>query len=94
MVTMQRPLWSVEGPRIAGAIEPTVHWTCRKDAHRAAPSRGGRGGLSVHQGRWAYCDGMVEDDEHAWTPTGGVPIDRLVDWTKAMDPFRATTVRR
>jgi hypothetical protein len=48
----------------------------------------------VHQGRWAYCDGAVDDNDHDWSPTGGVPIDRLVDWTKAMDPFRATTIRR
>ena len=93
-VTAQRPLWPAEGPRSAGVLDPTVHWTCRKDAHRAAPSRGGRGGLTVHQGRWAYCDAKVDGDEHEWTPTGGVPIDRLVDWTKALHRFRSVTVRR
>jgi hypothetical protein len=36
----------------------------------------------------------VADREHEWVETGGVPIDRLIDWPKAMDPWRATTVRR
>jgi hypothetical protein len=79
------------------AHEPTevlVHWVCRSTAHRDAPSRGGRGGLTVHGGRWAYCDGLVDDDRHEWAPTGGVTIERLVDWTKALDRLRARTVRR
>lgn len=89
----QRSLWSESTDR-GTSVGAVVHWVCRKDAHRAAPSRGGRGGLTVHQGRWAYCDGLVEDDRHEWVPTGGVPIERLVDWTRAMDPLRAMTVRR
>ncbi|MGH2379252.1 MAG: hypothetical protein ACRDGT_12360 [Candidatus Limnocylindria bacterium] len=48
----------------------------------------------VHRGRWAYCDGAVSDARHEWVETGGVPIDALIDWAKAMDPWRATTVRR
>lgn len=91
---MQRSLWSGATAEQPSPVDAGVHWVCRKDAHRSAPSRGGRGGLTVHRGRWAYCDGAVEDDQHEWAPTGGVPIDRLVDWTKAMDPFRATTIRR
>ncbi|HVH51634.1 MAG TPA: hypothetical protein VM690_05780 [Gaiellaceae bacterium] len=47
----------------------------------------------VHQGRWAYCDGLVDDDRHEWVPTGGVAIDHLVDWAKALDHLRARTVR-
>lgn len=70
-----------------------VHWSCRKPAHRAASSRGGRGGLSVHQGRWAYCDGLTDDPAHDWVPTGGVPIGSLVDWARALEPARAHTVR-
>lgn len=90
---MQRPIWS-EGFALPLQLDSSVHWTCRKDSHLAAPSRGGRGGLAVHKGRWAYCDGAVDDTAHEWTPTGGVPIDRLIDLPKAMDPLRATTVRR
>lgn len=92
-MTEQRPLWSVV-PRRDGGPDVWIHWVCRKDAHRAAPSRGGRGALVVHHGRWAYCDGAVDDGGHEWAPTGGVPIDRLVDWTRALDPLRANTVRR
>lgn len=92
-MSTQRSLWS-GAQHHATPVGPVVHWVCRRESHRAAPSRGGRGGLTVHQGRWAYCDGAVGDDDHEWAPTGGVPIDRLVDWTKALDPFRAVTVRR
>lgn len=89
----QRPLWPDETASRAALIDTAVHWVCRAAAHRAAPSRGGRGGLTVHLGRWAYCDGVVDDTAHEWTPTGGVPIDRLVDWSKALDPRRARTIR-
>lgn len=91
----QRSLWA-SGSRELGASpsDAGVHWVCRTDAHRAAPSRAGRGGLTVYRGRWAYCDGAVDDDAHEWSPTGGVPIDRLIDWSKALRPLRATTIRR
>ncbi len=91
---MQRSLWHDDVARRLGPTDAAVHWVCRKETHRSAPSRGGRGGLTVHQGRWAYCDGTTDDDQHEWTPTGGVPIERLVDWAKALDPFRGRSVRR
>ncbi len=94
-VKVERPPWQDPERRERATSEgPAVDWVCRKDAHRAAPSRAGRGGLTVYQGRWAYCDGAVDDDRHEWVPTGGVTIDLLIDWPKAMEPFRATTVRR
>ena len=94
-MTMQRSLWpGGQSWRVSSRTDAAIHWVCRKDAHRAAPSRGGRGGLSCHQGQWAYCDGVVDDDDHEWSPTGGVPIDQLVDWTRALDRLRATTIRR
>lgn len=90
---MQRPLWP-EGhaPRSAYG-DAAVHWRCRNAAHLEAPSRAGRGGLVVYRGRWAYCDGAVTDTDHEWSETGGAPIDALIDWAKALDPWRATTVR-
>ena len=78
---------------MSARFDPSIHWVCRKPAHRAAPSRGGRGGLTVYQGRWAYCDADLDDGQHEWAPTGGVTIDQLVDWAKALDPYRARTVR-
>lgn len=91
---MQRTLWHHDAETHARPVNAAVYWVCRKDAHCAAPSRGGRGGLSVHQGRWAYCDGAVDDDRHEWAPTGGVPIDSLVDWAKALNALRGKAVRR
>lgn len=92
--TAQRSLWPGGADRREDPRDAAVHWVCRSDMHRAAPSRGGRGGLTVHQGRWAYCDGAVSDERHDWAPTGGVPIDRLIDWTKVLCSLRGTTVRR
>ncbi len=90
----QSVLWPSDAGRGRDAGDIAVHWVCRSEAHREAPSRAGRGGLTVHQGRWAYCDGAVSDDRHEWVPTGGVAIDRLVDWAKALGPLRSRTVRR
>jgi hypothetical protein len=78
---------------VSARFDPSVHWVCRKPSHRAAPSRGGRGGLITYQGRWAYCDANTDDREHEWSPTGGVTIDQLIDWSKALDPYRSHTVR-
>ncbi len=93
MTADQRSAWSIGSSRGSDGLDACIHWVCRSAAHRAAPSRAGRGGLTVHQGRWAYCDAMVDDADHEWAPTGGVAIDRLIDWSKALDPLRAHTVR-
>lgn len=94
MMMMQRSLWHPDVDERSVPSDIAIYWVCRKPSHRAAPSRGGRGGLSVFRGLWAYCDGVVEDDQHEWAPTGGVSIDQLIDWTKALDPLRGRSVRR
>ncbi|MBI2773644.1 MAG: hypothetical protein HYX56_04025 [Chloroflexi bacterium] len=71
-----------------------IHWVCRKAEHLAAPSRAGRGGLTFYRGHWAYCDGNVEDTQHEWSETGGVTIDLLIDWPRALGPMRGVTVHR
>jgi hypothetical protein len=44
-------------------------------------SRHGLGGLTIHEGAWAYCDGLGSgDDGHQWRATGGVPLESLVRW--------------
>jgi len=58
-----------------------VHWECQAPAHRAMHSRHGNGGLTIHQGAWAYCDGAGANDAHHWSATGGVPLESLVRWT-------------
>ncbi|HYV95815.1 MAG TPA: hypothetical protein VE967_00015, partial [Gemmatimonadaceae bacterium] len=58
-----------------------VHWECRSAAHRALPSRHGNGGLTIHEGAWAYCDGLGADDAHEWAETGGAALESLVRWT-------------
>ncbi|MBU6424430.1 MAG: hypothetical protein KGJ98_02765 [Chloroflexota bacterium] len=91
---MRPRLWHDDPGGHTRPADAAVYWVCQKGSHREAPSRGGRGGLTVYRGRWAYCDGMVDDERHDWAPTGGVPIERLVDWTRALDALRGHTVRR
>src|SRR5437868_9675219 len=49
--------------------------------HRALHSRHGNGGLTIHEGSWAYCDGAGANETHRWSPTGGVALESLVRWT-------------
>jgi hypothetical protein len=58
-----------------------VHWECHSPEHRALHSRHGNGGLTIHEGAWAYCDGAGSNDTHRWSPTGGVALESLVRWT-------------
>jgi len=58
-----------------------IHWQCQAPEHRSLRSRHGNGGLTIHDGAWAYCDGAGANDAHRWSPTGGVPLESLVRWT-------------
>src|SRR2546426_8945122 len=58
-----------------------VHWECQSSNHRALHSRHGNGGLTIHEGAWAYCDGAGANDVHRWSATGGVALESLVRWT-------------
>src|SRR2546426_1457149 len=58
-----------------------VHWECQSSNHRVLHSRHGNGGLTIHEGAWAYCDGAGANDAHRWSPTGGVALESLVRWT-------------
>ena len=60
-----------------------VHWQCEKTEHLVMRSRHGVGGLTIHEGAWAYCDGLGGDDRHRWVATGGVPLESLVRWAGA-----------
>lgn len=55
---------------------PSIEFVCVAGAHR--PSHGGEHAstVTVHQGRWAYCDSLAEDG-HEWVPSGGVPLELL-----------------
>src|SRR6267378_7125706 len=58
-----------------------VHWECHSPDHRALHSRHGNGGLTIHEGAWAYCDGAGANEAHRWSATGGVALESLVRWT-------------
>ncbi len=59
-----------------------ISFECTKPSHRDELSRRGVGGLTIHEGAWAYCDAMTADQEHEWVATGGVPQADLVRWSK------------
>jgi hypothetical protein len=63
-----------------------VQYECRNLDHLRAGSRRGNGGLVIHHGTVGYCDGLHVDAAHHWVPTGGVPIDLLVESAPAIDP--------
>ena len=63
-----------------------VHYECRNLDHLRAGSRHGKGGLVIHHGTVGYCDGLHVDGAHRWVPTGGVPIEFLVDAAPSIDP--------
>ena len=55
---------------------PLIDFVCTAAAHR--PRRDGEHAstVTVHQGRWAYCDSPAELD-HDWVPSGGIPLEML-----------------
>lgn len=59
-----------------------INFVCVKPSHREALSRRAVGGLTIHEGAWAYCDAMTAEQDHDWSPTGGVPQADLVRWSK------------
>src|SRR6266568_9660694 len=59
-----------------------IHWECQSPDHRALHSRHGNGGLTIHEGAWAYCDGAGASETHRWSATGGVALESLVRWTR------------
>ncbi len=63
-----------------------VRWTCAASPHLAEPSRRGRGGLTIHEGAWAYCDGATADDAHQWVDAGGVSLEALIRWDHPSRP--------
>jgi hypothetical protein len=63
-----------------------VQYECRNLEHLRAGSRRGNGGLVIHHGSVGYCDGLHVDAAHRWIPTGGVPIEFLLDRTPEVDP--------
>jgi hypothetical protein len=71
----------VRGEVLVLSTRDIVHWECHSSAHRALHSRHGNGGLTIHEGAWAYCDGAGADEAHHWSPTGGVALESLVRWT-------------
>src|SRR3989442_7426290 len=69
------------GRRAKLSTRSIVDWECQSPEHRALRSRHGNGGLTIHDGSWAYCDGAGSDNAHRWSPTGGVPLESLARWT-------------
>jgi hypothetical protein len=67
-------------------MSTVVQYECRNLDHLRAGSRHGKGGLVIHHGTVGYCDGVQVDAAHHWVPTGGVPIEFLIDTAPSIDP--------
>ena len=53
-----------------------IAFVCVAKRHGAA--KGSRGGVTIHQGQWAFCEGSSATEDHDWQPTGGVALEQLL----------------
>lgn len=55
---------------------PLIEFVCISAAHRPRHDGAHASTVTVHLGRWAYCDSPAEDG-HEWVNSGGVPLELL-----------------
>jgi hypothetical protein len=55
---------------------PLIEFVCIAAAHRPRHDGQHASTVTVHLGRWAYCDSPREQD-HEWVPSGGVALELL-----------------
>lgn len=55
---------------------PLIDFICTASAHRPRYDGQHASTVTVHLGRWAYCDSPAEDG-HEWVASGGVPLEAL-----------------
>jgi len=55
---------------------PLIEFVCVAAGHRPQHSGEHASTVTVHEGRWAYCDSPVEED-HDWVASGGIPLELL-----------------
>jgi hypothetical protein len=62
-----------------------IHYRCTTSDHQTGVS--GRSGMTIYNGRWAYCPAGGVTSAHRWTETGGV---RFVDLRTADEEYDNT----
>ena len=55
---------------------PLIEFVCVATAHRPYLRGEHASTVTVHEGRWAYCDSPAEDG-HDWVGSGGIPLELL-----------------
>jgi hypothetical protein len=55
---------------------PLIEFVCIAAGHRPQRSGEHASTVTVHEGRWAYCDSPVEAG-HDWVASGGIPLELL-----------------
>jgi hypothetical protein len=55
---------------------PLIEFVCIAAAHKPHRSGEHASTVTVHEGRWAYCDSPAEDG-HDWVASGGIPLELL-----------------
>ena len=63
----------MERPASKGTL---VHFRCTNPAH-ARPAARQSDTLTLFEGLWAYCPFDIRAEDHVWSPTGGVTLERL-----------------
>jgi len=55
---------------------PLIEFVCIAAAHKPHRSGEHASTVTVHEGRWEYCDSPAEDG-HDWVASGGIPLELL-----------------
>ncbi len=64
---------------------PLIEFICVTAAHKPDHSGEHASTVTVHEGRWAYCDSPAEAG-HEWVASGGIPLELLRHHLRTPEP--------
>ena len=64
---------------------PLIEFICVAAAHKPHHSGEHASTVTVHEGRWAYCDSPAEAG-HDWVASGGIPLELLRHRGRSAEP--------
>ena len=70
---------------------PLIEFVCVAAAHKPHRSGEHASTVTVHEGRWAYCDSPAEDG-HDWVASGGIPLELLRHRCRSAEPAQQQPV--
>jgi hypothetical protein len=64
---------------------PLIEFVCIAATHKPHHTGEHASTVTVHEGRWAYCDSPVEAG-HEWVASGGIPLELLRYRSRSAEP--------